>query len=234
MLLTDALISNGYAVVPDVVTAETVASLVEAMEHGAPGSGALRRGTAVYGARNLLRENPAVRALADSETVRSLVESVLGTSAFAVRGLFFDKTPSANWPVAWHQDRTIAVREKHDVPGFGPWTVKAGVPHVQPPPEILENMLTVRVHLDECDETNGPLQVVAGSHRGGFLDNEAIRSCITDTHPVSCLVPRGGAVLMRPLLVHCSARATRPHHRRVVHLEFAARLLPGGLEWFEH
>ena len=203
MPLTDALISEGYAVIPDVLAAEAVTSLTEALERGAPGGAALRRGSAVYGARNLLRDVPAVRALAESVAVRSLVEPVLGAEAFAVRALLFDKTPSANWPVAWHQDRTIAVREKRDVPGFGPWTVKAGVPHVQPSLAILENMLTVRLHLDKCYETNGPLQVIPGSHRDGYLDSEAIRSCTAEAHPVCCLVPRGGALLMRPLLLHC-------------------------------
>ncbi len=224
---------DGYVIMPDVLSAESVASLTQLLESDLPDGDTLHRGGAVYGARNLLRDVPAVRALARSANLRSLVEPVLGAGAFAVRGLFFDKTPSANWPVAWHQDRTIAVREKRDVPGFGPWTVKAGVPHVQPPLAILENMLTLRLHVDDCRGTNGPLQVIAGSHRSGYLDNEAICSWTRDTHPVTCIAFRGAVVVMRPLLLHSSARATKPNHRRVIHLEFAATPLTGGLEWFE-
>src|SRR6266404_2564116 len=160
--LIEALTVDGYVIMPDVLSAESVASLTQLLESELPDDDALHRGGAIYGARNLLRDIPAVRALAKSASVRLLVEPVLGAKGFAVRGLFFDKTPSANWPVAWHQDRTIAVREKRDVPGFGPWTVKAGVPHVQPPLVILENMLTLRLHVDDCRGTNGPLQVIAG------------------------------------------------------------------------
>ena len=231
--LIDTVMRDGYAIVPGVLTAETVALLTQTLNSELPGHDILQKDGAVYGARNLLRDVPVVRTLAKSAKVRSLVESVLGEEAFAVRGLFFDKTPSANWPVVWHQDRTIAVREKRDIPGFGPWTVKAGVPHVQPPLAILENMLTLRLHLDDCQGTNGPLQVIAGSHRTGYLDNKAIRTWTSDTRPVSCIVPQGGAILVRPLLLHSSARATKPNHRRVIHLEFAAIPLTGGLEWFE-
>jgi ectoine hydroxylase-related dioxygenase (phytanoyl-CoA dioxygenase family) len=231
--LIDALTGDGYAIVPDVLTAETVALLTQTLESELPDDDILRKGVAVYGARNLLRDVHAVRALAKSAAVRSLVEPMLGTEAFAVRGLFFDKTPSANWPVAWHQDRTIAVREKRDVPGFGPWTVKAGVPHVQPPLTILENMLTLRLHLDDCHEASGPLQVIAGSHRNGYFGNHDIQSWTRDGRVVSCLIPQAGAILVRPLLLHCSARATQPSHRRVIHLEFTAAPLTGGLEWFE-
>jgi hypothetical protein len=230
--LLDALMCNGYAVVPGVLTAETVALLTQTLESELPDDDILRKGAAVYGARNLLRDIPTVCALAKSTAVRSLVEPVLGAEAFAVRGLFFDKTPSANWPVAWHQDRTIAVREKRDVPGFGPWTVKAGVPHVQPPLAILENMLTLRLHLDDCHEASGPLQVIAGSHRSGYLGNRDIQSRIRNERTVNCHITQAGAVLMRPLLLHSSARAMQPYHRRVIHLEFAAAPLTGGLEWF--
>ncbi len=228
-----ALTHEGYAIVEDDVPNGTVAGLIGSLDSNLSDASSLQRRSSVYGGRNLLRDIPLVREFAESETVRSLVEPILGTGAFAVRGLFFDKTSSANWPVNWHQDRTIAVREKRETKGFGPWTVKAGVPHVQPPIEILENMLTVRLHLDNCDETNGPLRVIAGSHRAGFLDAEAIASWTASTPAMDCLLGQGGIVLMRPLLLHSSARATRPHHRRVIHLEFASETLPYGLEWFE-
>jgi ectoine hydroxylase-related dioxygenase (phytanoyl-CoA dioxygenase family) len=169
--------------------------------------------------------------LAESTAVRSLVEPALGPNAFAVRDLFFDKTMDANWKVTWHQDLTIAVRHRIDVPDFGPWSVKDGVPHVRPPVELLERMLTVRLHLDDCGEENGPLRVLPGSHQHGRLGENAIRVWRAEVPAVSCAVKRGGAVLMRPLLLHASSPARRPEHRRVIHLEFAAEELPGGLQW---
>ncbi|MBV9852530.1 MAG: phytanoyl-CoA dioxygenase family protein [Armatimonadetes bacterium] len=221
----------GFAVVPGVLDAETADRLIAALDAVPEGDGVRRRG-GVYAIRNLLRDVPAIGALARSAAVRALVAPHLGPDAFPVRGILFDKTPDANWNVVWHQDLSIAVRERREVPGFGPWSRKAGVPHVQPPAALLERMLTVRLHLDDCGEDNGPLRVLPGSHRHGRLDAEAIQEWRARVPEVTCPVPRGGALLMRPLLLHASSDAQTPRHRRVIHLEFAAEGLPGGLEWY--
>ncbi|MBI2929037.1 MAG: phytanoyl-CoA dioxygenase family protein [Verrucomicrobia bacterium] len=231
--LRQAVQEHGYAVVPEALPQSAVDSLVAALAEATKAPAVSQRRQGDYAMRNLLQLVPAVRALAASPELRALVEPVIGAEAFAVRGLFFDKTPGANWKVTWHQDFAIAVQRRVEVCGFGPWSVKAGVVHVQPPAEVLEKMLTVRVHLDDCDESNGPLQVLPGSHRAGKLSAEEIRAWRARVPAVTCCVSRGGAVLMRPLLLHASSPARQPAHRRVVHLEFAAGPLPGGLEWCE-
>jgi ectoine hydroxylase-related dioxygenase (phytanoyl-CoA dioxygenase family) len=190
----------------------------------------LARGPQVYAMRNLL-DLPYVRSCAASDAVRALVEPHLGRGAGVVRALFFDKSPGANWTVPWHQDLSIAVRERIDVPEYGPWSVKDGVVHVQPPREVLEAMLTVRLHLDDCGEDNGPLCVVAGSHAAGVIPSHRIEAMVDERPVKTCLVPRGGALLMRPLLLHASSPARRPANRRVLHLEYAASDLPGRLRW---
>ncbi|MBW8302999.1 MAG: phytanoyl-CoA dioxygenase family protein, partial [Brevundimonas sp.] len=88
-------------------------------------------------------------------------------AASPVRAVMFDKSPAANWSVAWHQDRTVPVRERREVEGFGPWSLKDGVPHVAPPIDVLARMVTLRLHLDEVDADNAPLRVAIGSHRLG-------------------------------------------------------------------
>jgi ectoine hydroxylase-related dioxygenase (phytanoyl-CoA dioxygenase family) len=125
---------------------------------------------------------------------------------------------------------TIAVRRKLDVPGFSAWSVKEGVTHVQPPTEIMERMITIRVHIDDCLEDNGPLQVLPGSHCHGRLSDAEIAKW-SHSPGVTCPTPRGSALVMRPLLLHRSSPAKVPSHRRVLHLEFAGENLPGGLEW---
>lgn len=182
------------------------------------------------GVRNLL-DLPSVRALARSEPVRRVAEQVLGPRCFAVRGILFDKTPDANWKVIWHQDLSIAVRERREVPGFGPWTEKDGVVHVQPTAEVLENMVAVRAHLDDCGLENGPVRLIPGSHRHGRLSPSDIDAWKAKGPVVDCVVRRGGLLLFRPLILHASSAATAPAHRRVVHLEFASDALPGGLRW---
>ncbi len=224
---------DGFALVPGVIGSEEIADLIAAVERAYAGPTALKRGASVYGLRDLLDRVPAVRSLAGSGAVRSLVEPVLGPGAFVVRGLWFDKTAEANWHLPWHRDLTIAVRRRIDAPGYRAWTRKAGIPHVLPPPEVLRRMLTVRLHLDPADADNGPLEVLPGSHKVGDAELDVVGRWLGVVPPVSCLVPAGGAVLMRLLLLHASGAANRPGHRRVVHLEYGAGPLPGGVEWYE-
>ena len=185
------------------------------------------------GLRNLLRICPAVGRLANSPKTRGLLEHLSGQTVFPVRALFFDKTPAANWRVPWHQDLTIAVAQKVECPGFAGWSLKAGIPHVQPPAAILEGMLALRLHLDDCTAENGALRVIPRSHLGGKLLPGAIPRVVATNPEVVCAIPRGGAMVMRPLLLHASSPATHPAHRRVLHIEYATAELPGGLKWFD-
>lgn len=230
---TGSVLRDGFAVVPDVIPAGVVDALVDAVDRAGPGDALLRRVEEVYGMRDLLRAIPEVRRLAGSRALLRLVEPVLNARSFAVRGLLFDKTAGANWGVPWHQDLTIAVLRRVEAPEFGPWTVKAGITHVRPPIGVLQRMLTLRVHLDDCGEGRGPLRVLPGSHDSGRLGAEATRARLESGEAVDCLVGRGGVVMMRPLLLHASSAATEPTRRRVIHLEYAADPLPGGVEWFE-
>lgn len=169
----------------------------------------------------------AVRRLATSAPVRAIVEPILGGDAFAFRATLFDKTPAANWLVAWHQDRVVPVAACTHELGFGPWSKKDGADHVQPPLAVLEHLLAVRVDLDGSVAERGGLRVLPGTHRDGVLAPDAIAQRVARIAPDAPAVPRHGALVMRPLLLHASSRANAPHHRRVVHLEFAPRELPG-------
>ena len=184
------------------------------------------------GVRNLSAKVPAVRTLAASSAVRALIESVLGGEPRLVRSIFFTKDGERNWHVGWHQDLTIAVAARSEVAGFGAWSVKEGVPHVQAPTALLARMVTLRVHLDAADAGNGALWVAPGSHRSSQIHDEstALEQCGRHL----CAVAAGDALLMRPLLLHASRKSTSHRPRRVVHLEFAAaRALPPPLQWAE-
>jgi len=225
--ISGQLAQQGFAIIPAVLPPETVDKLVEEIDDALKA----RASHSDHAMRHLIEVVPAVRKVAEEATIRALVKTVLGPSTFVVRSIFFDKTPDANWKVAWHQDLTIAVRQKIEVAGFTAWSVKDGVAHVQPPVEVLEQMLALRLHLDDCGPANGPLQVIPGSHKSGRLNARQISEW-RDRQPAEiCSVSRGGALLMRPLLLHASSPATEPKHRRVLHLEFAAEPLPCGLQW---
>lgn len=229
--VADFVDKHGYAVIERVVDPDELDDLVGALEDVRTGE-AVRRRASVYAIRNLLDEVPAVRSISESPAFRRYVDAVLGSSAIAVRGILFDKTGDANWTVPWHQDLAIAVRKRIEVEGFGAWSMKAGVPHVQPPSEILERMLGLRLHLDDCDADNGPLDVLPGSHRHGRLTDGEVDRWKSGTDPVTCTVARGGIILMRPLLLHRSLSAASPRRRRVIHIEYASAALPDGLEWY--
>jgi len=124
------------------------------------------------------------------------------------------------------------VAERHDLKRWGPWSIKAGVAHVEPPARLLAAMLTIRLHLDDCHAANGPLRVQAGSHTAGRLTRDRIKGIRETAAEQIVIAPLGSALLMRPLLLHASSPAKRPDHRRVVHLEFAPDdLLPLPLTW---
>jgi len=185
------------------------------------------------GIRNLLNLVPSVRELTTSEELRQPVEAVLGRNALIVRGVYFDKQKDSNWKVAWHQDLTIAVKKRVELKGCTAWSIKAGIQHVHAPDWILENMIAMRVHLDDADESNGCLRVIPGSHKYGRLTNEEILARRERTAQLSCAVQRGDVIMMRPLLLHASSVSIQPAHRRVIHLEYCGVRLPDGLEWYE-
>jgi ectoine hydroxylase-related dioxygenase (phytanoyl-CoA dioxygenase family) len=224
--------AQGYAILPHILDANAVQSLLSVISKADDeGDSRRQKRGQIYALRNLLARVPEVAELAFSPAMRALVDPILGPHARVVRALLFDKTAGANWKVAWHQDLSIAVSERIDVEGFGPWSMKAAVQHVQPPIAVLERMLTLRLHLDDCFEDNGPLLVLAGSHAAGVLSPAQVADWRARVAPVACAVGAGGVVLMRPLLLHASSAATAPRHRRVVHLEFASGELPGSLKW---
>ena len=227
---------DGFAIVPGAYTGEQVeamrAGLRRALGASDEEATAIRsRQGSVYAARNVLTIWPEARTIWRKSPLPDLLASVLGPGYGLVRALFFDKPPDRSWTLPWHKDMTIAVRDNRlRSDRFGKPTRKAGVPHVEAPVEVLEAMLTARIHLDDVDEENGALDVIPGSHGTG----KALR---LDMAPVRGIhVDAGDVLLMRPLLAHGSGRSrsdTR-RHRRILHLEFAAdRELPDRFEWHE-
>lgn len=185
------------------------------------------------GIRNLAAKSAAVADFARSPAVRSMVEGVLGPDAVMVRSILFNKTSEANWQVSWHQDLSIAVKAKAEIPGFGPWSVKDNVPHVQPPLELLQRMLTLRLHLDDADVSNGTLMVIPGSHLLGRIPSAEAAEITSDREKALCEAKAGDVLLMRPLLLHASRKSTLGRERRIIHLEFSGGPLPPPLQWHE-
>ena len=216
--------TDGVEIHPGVLDAEQIEAIKAevSLDHEV-----LRR----TGIRNLEKKFRSIANAAASQPVLSIAKSLLDGTPRLVRALFFDKTRERNWFVAWHQDRTVALSHRVELPGWGPWTRKDGVHHVQPPLSVLEHMVTIRLHVDDADEEGGCLRVLPGSHRLGILTQEEIDRVVATSRPRDCAVDAGDALIMRPLLLHSSMKSRRLTHRRVVHLEFCSYGLRSGLSW---
>lgn len=217
--MTPMLHDDGYARWPDTLNRAALAEmkrLFEQLDAGRPG-----------------KRIDAERCndLAAVDAIRPMVDAWLGPAGRPVRALLFDKRDGANWALGWHQDRTIEVAERIDAPGYGPWTYKQGRLHVAPPIDLLERMLTVRLHLDAVALDNAPLRVAPGSHRRGMIAEEAIDDVVAACGVATCLADVGTVWFYSTPILHGSARASSGRHRRVLQLEFAAEELPGGLRW---
>jgi ectoine hydroxylase-related dioxygenase (phytanoyl-CoA dioxygenase family) len=219
--LSAELAAVGYAVIADVLSSDEVRSVARNLKESA---------TQGVRTRKLL-DARWCQALAGRLADVPRLRAVMPADVRAVQCTLFEKSLDQNWLVALHQDLSIPVAERIDNDRCTGWSQKEGVLFVQPPTFVLEELVIVRVHLDDCDERNGALRVIPGSHRLGRL-NSAQVSEVREAQG-DCLVPvaAGGVMLMRPLLLHASSKASIDSPRRVLHFVFGPPTLPEGLRW---
>ena len=206
MVAAEQLESEGWALVSTGVAPEVIAELRETIFT-----------TGMAGTRCLLDE-PLVRNVAIGLKAELIAAGLLPRSAVAIQAIAFDKTVETNWKVAWHQDVMFPFAKAVTSEDYAIPTKKGGVDFARPPLSVLEYMLAMRLHCDPCDDTNGPLRVVAGSHRLGLIPSDECGARATNGVP--CLAQEGEALLMKPLLLHASSQATEPKHRRVLHVVY--------------
>jgi ectoine hydroxylase-related dioxygenase (phytanoyl-CoA dioxygenase family) len=204
---------QGFAILPEVLTRSEIERLDESLIRNP-----LSRSRA--GMRHAL-VHPAVLAVARDPRLLAIAQQVLGCNPFPFRATLFDKSSASNWLVAWHQDRALPLRERRELPEWGPWSVKDGVIYTNAPASALSSVVALRLHLDDSTQENGPLCVLPGTHTMGVLGDEAIHDLSTRTTGIDCLVSRGGILVMRPLIVHASSKSRSAMQRRVLHIEYA-------------
>ena len=163
--------------------------------------------------------------------VGKAVATVLAEGARPVRAIAFDKSTTRNWALGWHQDRTICVKERVELDGFGPWTIKHGLNHVEPPFELVERMVTVRIHIDAVDADNAPLRIAIGSHRMGKLSEPTIADLVARSERLECHARPGDVWVYSTPILHSSERAKSGRRRRVLQVDYSADRLPTPLRW---
>jgi ectoine hydroxylase-related dioxygenase (phytanoyl-CoA dioxygenase family) len=188
----------------------------------------LERGT--VGTRDML-QSTWCHALAAELQNHSQIAPLLDEDAVPIQCTYFEKSSAQNWLVPIHQDLSIPVKARFEHPQLSGWSIKDGQVFVQPPVEVLERLLALRLHIDDCGENDGALRVVPGSHLHARLNTTATQQLKSISGEVACAVPAGAALLMRPLLLHASSKSTGTSRRRVLHFLFAPKTLPFGLEW---
>ncbi len=195
----------------------------------------LIRGEFVNGTRPGQRSFALPVAISDLLTpdgpVGKIASALMGQPSVPVRVLKFDKNASSNWAVPWHQDRTIAVAERVELPGFEIWSRKGGIDHVEPPEDFLRDMVALRLHLDDCGIDNGPLEIAAGSWSLGRIPSGAVSDAVQRHEIITCTAGVGEIVAMRGLTLHASQPARKVGHRRVLHVDYATRPLPAPLRF---
>ncbi|WP_431263369.1 phytanoyl-CoA dioxygenase family protein [Roseateles chitinivorans] len=212
--------AGGFALIESVVDPGELKALAPVM---------LREG-AVGGSRCLL-DRPEIAALATTLQAHRVLRSLIPEDHVAVQCTYFEKSSDRNWLVALHQDLSIPVARRVEAPVLRGWSDKEGTVFVQPPPEVLEQLIAVRLHVDACGAEDGPLRLVPGSHRLGVLSPEAAAAVRADRGESTCLAAAGDALVMRPLTLHASSKSVGTSRRRVLHFVFGPPRLPFGLAW---
>lgn len=215
---------NGFEILKNVLTTEEIAPIKSELEQ-------LTLPILTAGLRNADKKLPSINTLITCSKLLEKAENYLNGEPSIVRVILFDKTPDNNWLVAWHQDKTICVSEREEIAGWGLWTLKDGVHHVQPSLDVLNQMVTFRIHLDESTLETGCLRTIPNSHSYGILSSSQIREITNKQNTVNCIAETGSILVMRPHLLHASSKAIKPSQRRILHVEYSNYQLPESLTW---
>lgn len=220
------LAQHGFDIIPNVFSHHEIEEINGKLDQF---SSQTEKRIPIHAIRNVMEIVPELFDLITNKKLRSIVENIFGKNCTLIKSIYFDKPENSNWFVAYHQDLTINVTDKIELAKYSNWTVKNGFYGVQPPQEILKNITTLRIHLDDTNEFNGALKVIPGSHLDGVrrFNGDDINEEVT------CEVQAGGVMLMKPLLFHSSSRSQENKRRRVLHLEFTDQKLDEPLNWFE-
>lgn len=226
-----SILKNGHTTIKDVYNPEEIDQIITLITNINEENENFRKGNQLFAIRQFLKEIPSIVKPLINDTLTQIIQDIFGIDYFIIKSIYFDKPSESNWYVPYHQDLTISVKDRLETPNFGPWTVKKNQFSVQPTIELLENIFTIRIHLDDTDAQNGALKVINGSHLNKIYRPETI-NWDAEIETI-CDVPKGGIMIMKPLLLHSSSKSTHQKRRRVIHIELSDQSLPNGLVWSE-
>ncbi len=216
--------NKGCQIIENIYSNNEIVSILDYIERHSLGQ--------KFGIRKFLYNNPELRKMVFSKNLIQIIHSIAPNCNRSIKSIYFDKPPKTNWFVNWHQDLTINLKEKIETTNFKNWRSNSIRTIVQPPISILENIFTIRIHLDNCTVNNGALRVIENSHKKGVID---IKNWMKSKDGIEtiCEINKGGILIMRPLILHSSKRTKNDSNRRIIHIEFSDKNLANGLKWDE-
>ena len=223
---------NGFSVIDSVYTKGEIIEISNIINGLDTSNPIFRKTDDLFAIRQFMKEVPEIKPLIFNRKLKKIINTIGGKDCFVVKSIYFDKPEKSNWFVSYHQDLTISVNEKKEVNGFTNWTKKHNQFAVQPSKEILENIFTARIHLDDTNSENGALKILDKSHLKSVYRLDKID--FSAEKEIICDVNSGGIMLMKPLLFHGSNKTINDKNRRVIHIEFYNKILPESLQWSEY
>ena len=223
---------NGFSVLSDLYSDNEISGILACIENAEEDGNSFMKTKDLFAIRQLIKNVPELSNLLFNKKLNELIADLSESEYFLTKAIYFDKPSESNWFVAYHQDLSISVDKKADLENYVNWTFKKGQHGVQPPIEILQDTITIRIHLDKTDKNNGALKVIPKSHLKGIVRADSKDWNIESE--IVCEIEKGGAMLMKPLTLHASNRTTNGKKRRVIHLEFNKHKLTEPLAWLEH
>ena len=223
--LTDEQISkyhdDGYIVVEGVLSPAKLKELRDQTDAIVAGASQVTANDNLYDLEDSHRpDNPRVRRIKEPYShfpyfwdlcrdtdVTDIVAQLIGPDIRVYGGKMNIKAASYGAPVEWHQD----------------W---AFYPHTN------DDVLATGILLDDCDEANGPLLMIPGSHKGpvydhhadgcfcGAFDPNAVGLDVSGAHKLTG--PAGSMTIHHVRAVHGSALNTSNRQRRLLLTEYAA------------
>ena len=222
---------KGYALLENCYSSHEIQKMIHCIQGMDQKGSPVPKSKDVFAIRQLFTALPQLKDCVFNQKIKTLLAKFYPSNYFLTKAIYFDKPPTSNWFVPYHQDLSVSVNQKVALDGYTNWTSKKGQFGVQPPIEILARTITLRIHFDKTNQFNGALKVISKSHKRGIIRTVSKDWNLDAEH--ICPVEKGGVMLMKPLTLHASNRTTNNKQRRVIHLEFCDIELPKPLKWLE-
>lgn len=222
---------KGFSITPKIYNDNEIVKIIALLKNIESSSQSIIKTKELFAIRQLINVQPKLWKILLNVKLKELINEIGGADYFLTKAIYFDKPKKSNWFVPYHQDLSINVSERVDSKKYINWTNKRSQIGVQPPIEILENIFTVRIHLDDTDRNNGALKIIPKSHLKGIIRTDS--GCIKVEDEIICKIKKGECMLMKPLTLHASSRTKNEMQRRVIHLGFSNMKLKKPIDWKE-